>query len=83
MDTLNCMLDSKAFFMGAMTMGILMLVLMVYAGYMRAQSLYYSWKNNTPTKLGSDFYYVVREDEYNQLQRANLPTFGRKQGNEE
>lgn len=79
MDTVNCMLDSKAFFMGAMTMGILMLVLMVYAGYMRAQSLYLSFKNETAIKLGQHFYYVVSEHEYNKLKRAQLPTFGQKE----
>jgi hypothetical protein len=59
------LLHSTDFAWGVIVMGILMLFMMVYAGYMRAQTLYLSYKAGTPTKLGADFYYLVKESDYN------------------
>jgi hypothetical protein len=72
----NDALNDPNFFRGALTMGILMLILMVYAGYMRTQSLYLTAKNKGREKLGDKFYYIVEESEYNKLTLANLPKFG-------
>lgn len=83
MDYVTHLADSRDFLMGALVMGVLMLVLMVYAAYARTRSLYLTAKNKGREKIGDEFYYIVEESEYNQLQRANLPTFGRKQGNED
>lgn len=72
MDYVTHLADSRDFFMGALVMGVLMLVLMVYAAHMRAQTLYYCWLNKTAEKIGKDFYYLVREDTYNRLAPAFL-----------
>lgn len=77
------MLDDPNFFYGAAIMGILMLILMLYAAYMRAQSLYLTAKNKGREKLGDKFYYIVEESEYNQLALANLPKFGSDKENED
>jgi hypothetical protein len=67
MELANHLLASREFFMGALVMGILMFVLMVYAGYLRAQNLYLSYRAGTPVKLGDEFYYLVPEGQYNRL----------------
>lgn len=71
-------LNDPNFFYGAAVMGILMGFLMIYAAYMRLQSLYLTAKNKGREKIGDKFYYIVEESEYNQLTLANLPTFGKK-----
>ncbi len=77
------MLDDPNFFYGAAIMGILMLILMLYAAYMRAQSLYLTATNKGREKLGDKFYYIVEESEYNRLCLANLPKFGTDKENED
>lgn len=72
MDMLACVSDSKMFLAGAVTMGILMFVLMIYAGYLRAQNLWLSFKHESAIKLGNEFYYVVSEHEFNRLKLIGL-----------
>jgi hypothetical protein len=76
MGDLPRLLNSQDFYRGALVMGVLMLFLMVYAGYWRTQSLYLTAKNKGCEKLGDKFYYIVEESEYNRLKRADLPKFG-------
>jgi hypothetical protein len=76
MDDLVRLFGSQDFYRGALVMGILMLFLLFYAAYLRAESLYLSHKAGTPTKLGKKFYYIVEESEYNRLKIADLPQFG-------
>lgn len=78
MNEVNATLADPNFYRGALVMGFLMMILMFYAAYMRAQSLYLTAKNGGREKLGKKFYYIVEESEYNQLTLAKLPTFGRK-----
>ncbi len=76
MDTINTTVADPNFFRGVLVMGTLMLILMVYAGYMRAQTLYLTAKNKGREKIGGNFYYIVEESEYNQLTLSTLPQFG-------
>jgi hypothetical protein len=82
MDYAAHLLESTDFAWGLIVMGVLMLFLMFYAAYMRMQSLYLTATNNGREKIGSKFYYIVEESEYNRLKLAELPTFGRKQGDQ-
>jgi hypothetical protein len=68
------------FFRGALVMGVLMFILMFYAAYMRAQSLYLTAKNGGREKLGDKFYYIVEESEYHALTFPHLPKFGEDEG---
>lgn len=83
LQAVNDTLADPNFYRGALVMGLLMLILMVYAGYMRSQSLYLTAKNKGREKLGDKFYYIVEEHEYNQLTLANLPKFGDNKENED
>jgi hypothetical protein len=83
MNEVNATLADPNFYRGALVMGFLMMLLMFYAAYMRAQSLYLTAKNKGREKLGDKFYYIVEESEYNELTRSQLPTFGKKENNDE
>lgn len=63
---------SPDFYKGALLMGVLMLLMMGYAAYLRAESLYLSFKNESAIKLGKKFYYLVTEHEWNQVTLARL-----------
>jgi hypothetical protein len=83
MDYAAHLLESKDFAWGVIVTGLLMLFLMFYAAYMRMQSLYLTAKNKGREKIGSRFYYIVEESEYNLLTLATLPVFGKKQMSQE
>lgn len=69
-------LNDPNFFYGAAVMGIFMLFLLIYASYMRLQSLYLTAKYKGREKIGGKFYYIVEEREYNALTLPNLSKFG-------
>lgn len=72
MDAVNAAWADPHFWHGVLVMGFLMLFLMGYAAYMRAQSLYLSFKHESAIKLGQHFYYLVSEHEWNQVALARL-----------
>lgn len=65
MNDMNAMLADPNFFYGAAVMGILMMFLMFYAAYLRAESLYLSFKARSAIKVGKSLYYLVTEHEWN------------------
>jgi hypothetical protein len=83
LNAVNGALNDPNFYRGALVMGVLMIALMFYAAFMRAQTLYLIAKNKGREKIGDKFYYIVEESEYNQLTLENLPKFGTNKENED
>jgi hypothetical protein len=74
--------NDPAFYKGALIMGILMLVLMIYSRYMYSQTLYIIAKNKGCEKIGDKFYYLVESSEYLALTLPHLPKFGESEEQE-